>query len=256
MSQVRLAGTEAEKDFITALDKLHFDKETIDRKQQLLNKFSNYELPTRRHEEWKWIDPRVVNPAEYLYDPARFQIKEEFLRSNEYSCEIEITDKYITVRKDAANTNIVVQTNLPNADSNGKYKVSPADKISTLNDLYWTTGFHVVVKSQTSLDKPVFISEKFTGTKICRNIIELQQGSKASVIHVIDNRSSSFNDLRIFLGDSSNLDYFNIQTRERSGIDVSRESVILNKNASCNWFSFIEGSKITKLNQNCFFTGE
>lgn len=127
----------------------------------------------------------------------------------------------------------------------------PSDKISALNQAFFTGGLFVYVPKNMEVKIPIEIISKLTQENLLETtLIIAEPFSKLTIMETQESQLKSkayrLQNIEIFCGESSKVDFACIQNNQENSINFSSRTACLEKDASIEWNICDFGGSFTK----------
>ncbi len=254
-------------DFDKFISTSNFSNQEIKLKKEALDNFLKNGFPSRKLENWKFLDINQIikkNIGELKY-------------YNDYKIENEINDD-IFIKEIEHNKIVIVngkvqQLNFEYEESEKinitilnilNQNLNQDNSLLSLNNSFSNKIHNILVKKNYSLKKPLIIyqitNEKVSNTNINFQLnFDLEEGSSIKIINFSDDNSEKnfINNLFNFkLDKNAILKNYKIDKKNNTNIKYDYSSIIQKENSISETFIFSSGSDYVKNEVNCNLEGK
>lgn len=136
------------------------------------------------------------------------------------------------------------------------------DRFAALHQAAWTCGTFLYVPRNVVIDQPIHTFSTMTdgGTDFGHTLIVLEEGAEATVLAESTNDAQATGlhcgAIEIYVGDRANLRYVNLQDWSQKVWHFAHQKAIVGRDANLQWTVGALGSRLAKVNQHVFLSGE
>ena len=254
-------------DFDKIISDSNFSKKDIERKRISLDKFIEDGFPTKKKEDWKFLDinraiEKNIGQLDF-YNDYSFQNKidtSSFVKGLEHNKIVFINGRIEKIDFKSEDNNkieIIEESNLSN-------KFNNINSLINLNNAFTNKNYKINVKENYSLKKPLIVYHLTTNKIYKKNInlrlnFNLESNSSLRLIDYFEDNSKD-NFINIFynfdLEKNSCLKNYKIDHKDNKNVKYSFNNIDQKENSISETFILSSGSSFFKNEINCDLNGE
>lgn len=247
-----------------------------------MNDFNGMKFPTKKNEEWKYTDPKLIINKEFnsysssllnqeidiedclpeniVAEHIMVFINGEWSQINSKGFENNDGWKVESFRKAITNKSATIDKHF------SKYTNTADNVFSAINTAFANDGLFVEIEKNTVVDNPivcVFLADPTQGNVGAnpRNLIIVGENAQASIIELylsVDGEGKSLTNVvtEVVADQNAQLDYYKIQHEadDAYNVNITQVKQEKNSNVSTNFFSF--GGALVRNELNFLLNGE
>ena len=254
-------------DFDKIISDSNFSKKDIELKRISLDKFIEDGFPTKKKEDWKFLDinraiEKNIGQLDF-YNDYSFQNKidtSSFVKGLEHNKIVFINGRIEKIDFKSEDNNkieIIEESNLSN-------KFNNINSLINLNNAFTNKNYKINVKENYSLKKPLIVYHLTTNKIYKKNInlrlnFNLESNSSLRLIDYFEDNSKD-NFINIFynfdLEKNSSLKNYKIDHKDNKNVKYSFNNIDQKENSISETFILSSGSSFFKNEINCDLNGE
>ena len=254
-------------DFDKIISDSNFSKKDIELKRISLDKFIEDGFPTKKKEDWKFLDinraiEKNIGQLDF-YNDYSFQNKidtSSFVKGLEHNKIVFINGRIEKIDFKSEDNNkieIIEETNLSN-------KFNNINSLINLNNAFTNKNYKINVKENYSLKKPLIVYHLTTNKIYKKNInlrlnFNLESNSSLRLIDYFEDNSKD-NFINIFynfdLEKNSSLKNYKIDHKNNKNVKYSFNNIDQKENSISETFILSSGSSFFKNEINCDLNGQ
>ena len=254
-------------DFDKIISDSNFSKKDIELKRISLDKFIEDGFPTKKKEDWKFLDinraiEKNIGQLDF-YNDYSFQNKidtSSFVKGLEHNKIVFINGRIEKIDFKSEDNNkieIIEETNLSN-------KFNNINSLINLNNAFTNKNYKINVKENYSLKKPLIVYHLTTNKIYKKNInlrlnFNLESNSSLRLIDYFEDNSKD-NFINIFynfeLEKNSSLKNYKIDHKDNKNVKYSFNNIDQKENSISETFILSSGSSFFKNEINCDLNGQ
>ena len=254
-------------DFDKIISDSNFSKKDIDLKRISLDKFIEDGFPTKKKEDWKFLDinraiEKNIGQLDF-YNDYSFQNKidtSSFVKGLEHNKIVFINGRIEKIDFKSEDNNkieIIEESNLSN-------KFNNINSLINLNNAFTNKNYKINVKENYSLKKPLIVYHLTTNKIYKKNInlrlnFNLESNSSLRLIDYFEDNSKD-NFINIFynfdLEKNSSLKNYKIDHKDNKNVKYSFNNIDQKENSISETFILSSGSSFFKNEINCDLNGQ
>ena len=255
------------KDFNSSIKNLSLSQKDIELKRISLDKFIEDGFPTKKKEDWKFLDinraiEKNIGQLDF-YNDYSFQNKidtSSFVKGLEHNKIVFINGRIEKIDFKSEDNNkieIIEESNLSN-------KFNNINSLINLNNAFTNKNYKINVKENYSLKKPLIVYHLTTNKIYKKNInlrlnFNLESNSSLRLIDYFEDNSKD-NFINIFynfdLEKNSSLKNYKIDHKDNKNVKYSFNNIDQKENSISETFILSSGSSFFKNEINCDLNGE
>ena len=254
-------------DFDKIISDSNFSKKDIELKRISLDKFIEDGFPTKKKEDWKFLDinraiEKNIGQLDF-YNDYSFQNKidtSSFVKGLEHNKIVFINGRIEKIDFKSEDNNkieIIEESNLSN-------KFNNINSLINLNNAFTNKNYKINVKENYSLKKPLIVYHLTTNKIYKKNInlrlnFNLESNSSLRLIDYFEDNSKD-NFINIFynfdLEKNSSLKNYKIDHKDNKNVKYSFNNIDQKENSISETFILSSGSSFFKNEINCDLNGQ
>ena len=254
-------------DFDKIISDSNFSKKDIELKRISLDKFIEDGFPTKKKEDWKFLDinraiEKNIGQLDF-YNDYSFQNKidtSSFVKGLEHNKIVFINGRIEKIDFKSEDNNkieIIEESNLSN-------KFNNINSLINLNNAFANKNYKISVKENYSLKKPLIVYHLTTNKIYKKNInlrlnFNLESNSSLRLIDYFEDNSKD-NFINIFynfdLEKNSSLKNYKIDHKDNKNVKYSFNNIDQKENSISETFILSSGSSFFKNEINCDLNGQ
>jgi Fe-S cluster assembly protein SufD len=207
-------------------------------RQQAFAQLQNLDLPTTKHEEWKYTSLKNLAKESFaLAQPTDLNPKDFFVNNLENFYKIVFVNGFLQENQTLLPSQVEFLS-FQEAEKQGKLDnllgsiaKTENDYFNALNTAFCDKGFYLRIPKNTKIDKPIVVYHIISGgfAFLQRNIVLAETGCQARIINLYlanDSKSSFTNEIsEIFVAENAHLDCYKIQNEKNQSYRIDTTQV-------------------------------
>jgi Fe-S cluster assembly protein SufD len=207
-------------------------------RQQAFAQLQNLDLPTTKHEEWKYTSLKNLAKESFaLAQPTDLNPKDFFVNNLENFYKIVFVNGFLQENQTLLPSQVEL-LGFQEAEKQGKLEnlfgciaKTENDYFNAINTAFCDKGFYLRIPKNTKIDKPIVVYHIISGgfAFLQRNIVLAETGCRARIINLYlanDSESSFTNEIsEIFVAENAHLDCYKIQNEKNQNYRIDTTQV-------------------------------